>query len=153
MKKWVCWTWLVIGLILLGVSFLRFKICLETFTLGNLIWSISFLWIGVVIFMSIGDYSTRGKPRESLPDGKRFSKISALKLKGNYLLWLRKISDKSESSVLFYRIPIDTILLDKNGDSLQDIPEEFLVIKSKRIMKEKRFKKRPEMEEVYYLLP
>lgn len=108
---------------------------------------VGLLLSAVFIFLLLGAKWGTGMPREFLPNGVSFKKLSE-----------RRDKERVEFLVLgmntsnFFSIPAN-ILLDKNGEEIKEIPDKFQVKKSRRITEKTRLNKRPKTEIVYYLLP
>jgi hypothetical protein len=113
-------------------------------------------WTGILFVVLAGKYWGYGQPKVFLPDKGRFEKFSEELHVGKMevYLWLKEL-EEVKFQLISYRIPA-SLILNEAGDPWswpEKLPERFSVRIAKRIKEGEEFKKRPRLEEVYYLVP
>ena len=114
------------------------------------------LGFGILLLIYSGTCLGKGKPKTYLPDNRGFKKLAEdrsgnledidMKTYAAHLLLENLLTKKIE----YFSIPAH-LLIDENGRKIM-VPNEFRVKTGKRMEEGERFKKKPKMEEVYYLL-
>ena len=164
MKKSVFWVLLLVGLTI-SILLSRIPEFIKERTFNNYWIPVASMLVGIFMVFCAGKFRGFGHPKIYLPAGKNFRKISEFRGKDNIVfLTLKHVKDKVvfidpqngdnilHNNIRLYKICVD-ILLDKDGHEIKEIPEEFDVKISRRIVPGQGFEKHPNLEKVYYIIP